>query len=185
VLTTDRHPNELRGIKDRLISRFQSGLIVDIHAPDLETRIAILAKQAEDDGLDIPFEVTELVAFSVKNDVRRMKAVLIRLLALSSIKHVDITMEMAKQVLVDMLGKSAFNKVNINHVIKHVSKTMKVSERQLFGKGRTQNVALARQTAMFLARELTNLSLINIGSKFGGRDHSTVIHACKTIENKI
>ncbi len=185
VLTTDRHPNELRGIKDRLVSRFQSGLIVDIQAPDLETRIAILSKQAEDDGLDIPHDVTEFIAFSVKHDVRRMKAVLIRLLALSSIKHIDITMEMAKQVLVDMLGKSAFNKISINHVVKYVGKAMKISERQLFGKGRKQNVALARQTAMFLARELTDLSLTNIGARFGGRDHSTVIHACKTIENKI
>jgi chromosomal replication initiator protein len=185
VLTADRHPNELKGIKDRLVSRFQSGLIVDIQAPDLETRIAILSKQADDDCLDIPYDVTEFIAFSVKNDVRRMKAVLIRLLALSSISHLDITMEMAKKVLVDMLGKSAFNKVNIDHVIKCVSKEMKVSERQMSGKGRKQNVAIARQTAMFLARELTDLSLINIGSHFGGRDHSTVIHACKTIEGKI
>ena len=185
VLTTDRHPNELTGLKDRLVSRFQSGLIVDIQPPDLETRIAILMKKAEDDGLEIPYEVVEFMAISIKSDIRSMEGALVRLLAISSLKRIDINMELAKQILEDILGKSAFTDVTIDHVIKFVSREMKVSERQLLGKGRTMEVALARQTAMYLSRELTGSSLINIGMHLGRRDHSTVIHACRNIENKM
>ncbi len=185
VLTTDRPPSELTGLKDRLVSRFQSGLIVDIQSPDLETRIAILMKKAEDDGLEIPYDVVEFIASSIKSDIRTMEGALVRLLALSSLKRVDITMDLAKKVLEDMLGKSAFADVTIDHVLKSVGKEMKVSERQIMGKGRTMEVALARQIVMYLSRELTGSSLINIGRHIGKRDHSTVIHACKTVENKM
>jgi chromosomal replication initiator protein len=185
VLTTDRPPGELKGLKDRLISRFQSGLIVDIQSPDLETRIAILMKKAEDDGLEIPYEVVEFIASSIKSDIRTMEGALVRLLALSSLKRVDITMDLAKKVLEDMLGKAAFANVTIDHVLKSVSREMKVSERQISGKGRTMEVALARQISMYLSRELTGSSLINIGRHIGRRDHSTVIHACRTVENKM
>ena len=185
ILTTDRHPNELIGLQDRLVSRFQSGLIVDIQAPDLETRIAILMKKAEDDGLEIPYEVVEFMASSIKSDIRSMEGALVRLLALSSLKRVDITMDLTMQVLEDVLGKSAFTNISIDHVLKFVSKEMKVSERQIVGKGRTMEVALARQSAMYLSRELTGSSLINIGKHIGRRDHSTVIHACKAIEKKM
>ena len=185
VLTTDRPPNELTGLQDRLVSRFQSGLIVDIQPPDLETRIAILMKKAEDDGLEIPYEVVEFMASSIKSDIRSMEGALVRLLALSSLKRVDITMELAKQVLEDILGKSAFTDVSIDHVLKFVSRELKVSERQILGKGRTMEVALARQAAMYISRELTGSSLINIGRHLGRRDHSTVIHACRAIEKKM
>ena len=185
ILTTDRHPNELIGLQDRLVSRFQSGLIVDIQAPDLETRIAILMKKAEDDGLEIPYEVVEFMASSIKSDIRSMEGALVRLLALSSLKRVDITMDLTMQVLEDVLGKTAFTNISIDHVLKFVSKEMKVSERQIVGKGRTMEVALARQSAMYLSRELTGSSLINIGKHIGRRDHSTVIHACKAIERKM
>ena len=185
VLTTDRPPSELTGLKDRLVSRFQSGLIVDIQSPDLETRIAILMKKAEDDGLEIPYDVVEFIASSIKSDIRTMEGALVRLLALSSLRRVDVTMELAKKVLEDMLGKSAFVDVTIDHVLKSVGKEMKVSERQIMGKGRTMEVALARQIVMYLSRELTGSSLINIGRHIGKRDHSTVIHACKTVENKM
>jgi chromosomal replication initiator protein len=160
-------------------------LIVDIQSPDLETRIAILMKKAEDDGLEIPYEVVEFIASSIKSDIRTMEGALVRLLALSSLKNVDITMELAKKVLEDMLGKAAFTNVTIDHVLKSVSREMKVSERQISGKGRTMEVALARQISMYLSRELTGSSLINIGRHIGRRDHSTVIHACRTVEKKM
>ena len=185
VMTTDRHPNELRGLKNRLISRFQSGLIVDIQSPDLETRIAILLKKADSEGLEIPFEIIEFIASSITENVRDLEGALIRLLAFASLKRQDITMVLAKQVILDIMGASAFQNITIDHVLKVVSKKMRVTERQLIGKGRTMEVAIARQTAMYLSRELTNSSLINIGLHFGGRDHSTVIHACKTIEKKM
>ena len=175
VLTTDKHPTELVGLKDRLISRFQSGLIADIQSADLETRIAILLKEAQEGGLEIPYNIVEFIATSIKNDIRAMKGALIRLLAISSLKRIDINMDLAKEVLEDMLGKSTFNNVTINHVIKYVSRELKISEKQLIGKGRTMEVAMARQIAMYLCREYTSSSLTNIGLYFGKRDHSTVI----------
>ena len=185
VMTTDRHPNELSGLKNRLISRFQSGLIVDIQSPDLETRIAILLKKADSEGLEIPFEIIEFIASSITENVRDLEGALIRLLAFASLKRQDINMALAKQVILDIMGSSAFQNITIDHVLKLVSKEMRITERQLIGKGRTMEVAIARQSAMYLSRELTNSSLINIGLHFGGRDHSTVIHACKTIEKKM
>tara|TARA_S200000501_G_scaffold378881_1_gene444499 strand:+ start:4374 stop:5735 length:1362 start_codon:yes stop_codon:yes gene_type:complete len=185
VMTTDRHPNELRGLKNRLISRFQSGLIVDIQPPDLETRIAILMKKADSEGLEISFDIIEFIASSITENVRDLEGALIRLLAFASLKRQDINMVLAKQVILDIMGTSAFENITIDHVLKVVSKEMRITERQLIGKGRTMEVAIARQSAMYLSRELTNSSLINIGLHFGGRDHSTVIHAHKTIEKKI
>ena len=185
VMTTDRHPNELRGLKNRLISRFQSGLIVDIQPPDLETRIAILMKKADSEGLEISFEIIEFIASSITENVRDLEGALIRLLAFASLKRQDINMILAKQVILDIMGTTAFQKITIEHVLKIVSKEMRVTERQLIGKTRTMEIAIARQTAMYLSRELTSSSLVNIGLYFGGRDHSTVIHACKTIEKKI
>jgi len=185
VMTTDRHPNELRGLKNRLISRFQSGLIVDIQPPDLETRIAILLKKADSENLDIPFEIIEYIASSITENVRDLEGALIRLLAFASLKRQDITMNLAKQVILDIMGASAFQNITIDHVLKTVSKEMRITERQMIGKGRTMDVAMARHTAMYLSRELTSSSLINIGLHFGRRDHSTVIHACKTIDKKM
>ena len=185
VLTTDKHPTELVGLKERLISRFQSGLIVDIQSADLETRIAILLKEAQEGGLEISYNIVEFIATSIKSDIRAMKGALIRLLAISSLKRIDINMDLAKEVLEDILGKSTFNNVTINHVIKYVSRELKISEKQLIGKGRTMEVAIARQIAMYLCREYTSSSLTNIGLYFGKRDHSTVIHACRNIEKKM
>ena len=184
VLTTDRHPSELKGLKERLISRFQSGLVVDIQPPDLETRIAILMKKAEDDGLEIPYDVTEFIAEAIVGDIRAMEGALVKLLALSSLRREDITMNLAQQVLKNLLGDNSFADITIDKIIKYVCREMKISERQLLGKSRTMEVALARQLAMYLSKELTNASLANIGSHIGGRDHSTVIHACKNIDKK-
>ena len=185
VLTTDCHPSELKGLKDRLVSRFQSGLIVDIQPPDLETRIAILMKKAENDGLEIPYDVTEFIAEAIVGDIRAMEGALVKLLAFSSLRREDININLAKQVLKNLMGNNSFMNLSIEMIVKYVCRNMKVSERQIISKSRTMDVALARQLAMFLAKELTNASLANIGSNIGGRDHSTVIHACKNIDKKI
>ncbi len=185
VMTTDRHPNELRGLKSRLISRFQSGLVVDIQPPDLETRIAILMKKAETESLEISFDIIEFIASNITENVRDLEGALIRLLAFASLKRHDIDMPLAKQVIMDIKGSTAFQAISVDQVLKMTAKDFMVSERQLIGKGRKMEVALARQTAMYLSREFTSSSLINIGLHFGGRDHSTVIHACKTIEKKM
>tara|TARA_Y100000590_G_scaffold468024_1_gene649034 strand:- start:1008 stop:2390 length:1383 start_codon:yes stop_codon:yes gene_type:complete len=185
ILTTDRHPSKLKGLKDRLVSRFQSGLIVDIQPPDLETRIAILMKKGEDDGLEIPYDVTEFIASAIKGDIRTMEGALVKLLALSSLRREEITINLAKHVLKNILGDISFTTISINQIIRFICREMKVSERQIMGKTRVMNIALSRQIAMYFCKELTESSLANIGMNIGGRDHSTVVHACKTIEKKM
>ena len=185
AMTLDRPPSELHGLTDRLISRFQSGLIVDIHPPDLETRIAILMRKAEAESLDIPYEATEYIAQCIKSNVRDLEGALIRLLAYSSLRREEITLGLAKQVVQQILGKKATRQVRVDEVIRAVAAEYGLREVLLAGKGRKQEVAHARQVAMYLARDLTGASLVAIGLHFAGRDHSTVIHACRTIERKM
>ncbi|MFQ6675351.1 MAG: chromosomal replication initiator protein DnaA [Fidelibacterota bacterium] len=185
VLTTDRHPRELYGLKDRLVSRFQSGLIVDVVAPNLETRIAILQKKAEEDNLNIPYEITEFIATNIRDNIRELEGALIKLLAYSSLSHSDVTMELARRALKETLGRSGLYSLTIDDIIKGVSASTNVPENKLIGKGRKMEVALARQIAMFLCRDLVGASLESIGLHFGGRDHTTVMHACRRIEGKM
>tara|TARA_Y100001954_G_scaffold161468_1_gene171467 strand:+ start:189 stop:1553 length:1365 start_codon:yes stop_codon:yes gene_type:complete len=185
VLTVDKHPNELLGIKERLVSRFQSGLMVDIQPPDLETRIAILMNEAEQNNINLSYKITEYIASSIVSDVRKMKGVLVRLLAISSLKQVDIDSKLVQQVVREMVGEKEFNTISIKEISKHVASKMNISERLIRGKSRRQEIALARQIIMYLSRELTNLPLSKIGENIGKRDHSTVVHACKLIEKKI
>lgn len=185
VLTTDRHPSELYGLKDRLVSRFQSGLTVDIQKPNLETRIAILQSKAEQDSLDIPDEITEFLAKNIKDNIRVMEGALVKLLAYSSLFHMPITLDLARKVLKETLGRDDIKVLNIEDIIRGVSGATNVSENKLISRGRTMEVAQARQIAMYLCRELVGTSLGDIGLHFGGRDHSTVIHACRNIEKKM
>jgi len=168
-----------------LISRFQSGLVVDIQPPDLETRIAILMNKAEHDQLEIPYDVMEFVASNIQGDIRTLEGALVNLLALSSLKKEDINLSLAKLVLEKHVGKQKMNQINVKHVIKRVADEMKIKEKDIVGKGRSMEVALARQISMYVAKKVINTSLANIGKQIGKRDHSTVIHACKTIEQKI
>ena len=185
ILTSDNHPNKMSGFKERLISRFQSGLVIDIQPPDLETRIAILMNKAEHDQLEIPYEVMEFMASNIQGDIRTLEGALVNLLALSSLKKEDINLNLAKLVLEKHVGKTKMNEINIEQIIKMVALKMKVKEKEIIGKGRSMEVAFARQVCMFIAKKLINSSLANIGQKIGKRDHSTVIHACKNIEKKI
>ena len=185
ILTADKHPNQMDGFKDRLISRFQSGLVIDIQPPDLETRIAILMNKAEHDGLEIPYDVMEFVASNIEGDVRTLEGALVNLLALSSLKKEDITLSLAKIVLAKHIGTRQLNQITVKQIIQIVAKTMRVKEKEILGKGRNMQTALARQICMFLSKKLINLSLSSIGAQIGKRDHSTVIHAYKTIEKKM
>ena len=185
ILTSDNHPNKMSGFKERLISRFQSGLVIDIQPPDLETRIAILMNKAEHDQLEIPYEVMEFMASNIQGDIRTLEGALVNLLALSSLKKEDINLNLAKLVLEKHVGKTKMNQINIEEIIKIVALKMKVKEKEIIGKGRSMEVAFARQLCMFIAKKLINSSLANIGQQIGKRDHSTVIHACKNIEKKI
>ena len=184
ILTSDKHPNKMEGFTERLISRFQSGLVIDIQPPDLETRIAILMNKAEHDGLEIPYEVLEFMASSIKGDVRTLEGALVNLLAISSLKREDIDLSLAKIVLEKHVGSKKINQISIQNIIKTVCNIMRVKEKEVLGKGRSMEIALARQVCMFIAKEKTNLSLANIGKQIGNRDHSTVIHAYKNIIQK-
>ena len=185
VLTTDRHPNDLTHLKRRLVSRFQSGLIVDIQPPDLETRIAILMSKASNENLDIPYDVTEFIATSITNDIRSMEGALVKLLALASLTRQDITIDLAKKVIEDVLGQDAIKQISIKRIIAAVAKKYNLNEKKIIGKSRQMELVFARHVAMFLCRDLTKTSLNSIGVFFNNRDHSTVIHACKTIEEKM
>jgi len=185
VLTSDRAPKELSGMEERLLSRFQAGLIADIQPPNLETRIAILQHKAQEDDIDIPYDILEFLAVNIKSNVRELEGSLIRLLAFSSLSNTDITIDLAKKVLHDIVGSAAPSTVSIDDIQRITGEVMGVDNSALIGKGRKMEVALARQIAMYLCRDLTSSSLKTIGLHFGGRDHSTVVHACKVIEERL
>jgi chromosomal replication initiator protein len=180
VLTSDRPPKEIPTLEERLVSRFEWGLVTDIQAPDLETRIAILRKKAEDDGLEIPDEVLEFIASNVRSNIRELEGSLIRLLAFSSLTDSDLSIDLARNVLKDFL-KSHDKIVTVEQIQKAVSDHFGIPEEAMKVKKRTSSLAYPRQIAMYLSRDLTSLSLSEIGNRFGGRDHTTVMHACEKI----
>ena len=189
VLTTDKHPMELKGMQKRMLSRFQSGLAVDVQPPDLETRIAILKEKAEDENLAIPFDVITYIAKNIKSNVRELEGALIRLMAQSSLLKVDVNLDLARQMLSDITaGKSekvAPTSVSIDNIQEILGQKYDISLDTLVSKSRKKEVAEARMVAMYFARKLTDLSLKKIGLYFGGRDHSTVVHACKKVGEQI
>ncbi|MCX7983872.1 MAG: chromosomal replication initiator protein DnaA [Bacteroidetes bacterium] len=184
VLSSDVPPKELKGLDERLISRFQSGLIADIQPPDLETRIAILRKKSEENQLELPQDVVEFIAVNVTSNVRELEGCLISLLARASLENREITVDLARDVL-RVVVQNIRTPITIEHIQKAVSQYFDIPLDLLRGKSRRQEIVHARQIAMYLAKELTNSSLKTIGLHFGGRDHSTVIHACQTVDEII
>jgi chromosomal replication initiator protein len=183
VLTSDRQPKEIPDIEERLRSRFESGLIADIQAPDLETRIAILRKKAEFWAIRLPDDVAAFLASMMKNNIRELEGGLVKLGAVSSLTNTEITEEMAKNELKYLIDGR--NKVITNELVqKVVADAFGVRVSDLKSKRRTKAVVLPRQVAMYLCRTLVGTSLPETGRLFGGKDHSTVIHACKVIEEK-
>tara|TARA_Y100000996_G_C22519343_1_gene641788 strand:+ start:171 stop:1529 length:1359 start_codon:yes stop_codon:yes gene_type:complete len=185
ILTTDRHPRKLVGLQERLVSRFQSGLIADIQPPDLETRIAIIMNEAKHGGIDIDYSIVEFIANSVTKDIRVMKSLLVRLQALSTLKNIDIDIGLCKAVITENLGNVKLQNISFVQILSYVAKKYNINKKRILGKTRNQETVAARQIVMFLTRSLTNLSLKNIGRELGGRDHSTVIHSCNLVEKKI
>src|SRR3954467_2148237 len=184
VLTSDRPPSEIPGLEARLVSRFQWGMVADIEMPDLEHRIAILRQKAELDHLEltIPDEVIRFIAENVRSSIRALEGSIIKLLAYASLKHREITVEVARDALRDKLkameGQPAGAPALNTHVIQQaVAKDWGVTTEGLRSKTRTKNLTVPRQVAMYLMRELLGMQLVEIGASFGGRDHSTVIHS--------
>ncbi len=181
VLTSDRPPKELKGMEERLTSRFQWGLVVDIQPPDLETRIAILQKKAEENNLRLPQEIIHLFATNITSNIRELEGSLIRLFAISSLQGKDITTDLAKSVLKDLSLGSKRN-LSIEEIQRIVCEHYSIPEDLIRAKNRKKEIALARQVSMYLAKRMTHHSLKTIGLHFGGRDHSTVVHAIQTID---
>jgi chromosomal replication initiator protein len=181
VLTSDVSPQEIIGLQDRLISRFQWGLCVDIQPPDLETRVAILKKKAEEDNLNIPENILYVIAEKVSSNIRELEGIIIKLLAYASITKSDISIDLVRSVLKES-GKIQNTKISLDEIIEKVGEYYKVPVDKIREKDRRKEVAHCRQIGMYIAKNLTKNSLKTIGLNFGGRDHSTVIHAIHTIE---
>jgi chromosomal replication initiator protein len=184
VVTSDRPPREIPSLEERLVSRFQWGLVVDIQAPELETRIAILKKKSEMDGINVPEDVIFYIANNIRTNIRELEGSLVRLLALASLTNTEINLSTAKDMLDSIIG-SKKNQISFQSILRTVADYFDVSEESLVGKRRTASVALPRQVAMYIVRELTSFSLKEIGGKFGGRDHTTVLHAYDKISKMI
>jgi chromosomal replication initiator protein len=184
ILSSDRAPKELKGLDDRLLSRFQWGLTSDIQPPDLETRIAILRKKSESDGIELPQDVVEYIATNVTSNIRELEGCLISLLARASLEGRDVGVDLAREVLRVVVG-DVKSPITIEEIQRVVCEYFGIPEDLMRGKTRKQEIVNARQIAMYLSKILTNSSLKTIGLHFGGRDHSTVIHAYQSVEDQM
>ena len=185
VISSDRPPKEIPTLEDRLRSRFEWGLITDITPPDLETRIAILRKKAKADGLDIPNEAMLYIANQIDSNIRELEGALIRVVAYSSLINKDINADLAAEALKDIIPSSKPKVITILEIQKVVGEYFNIKLEDFTAKKRTKSIAFPRQIAMYLSRELTDFSLPKIGEEFGGRDHTTVIHAHEKISKLI
>lgn len=181
IISSDRPPKEIPTLEDRLRSRFEWGLITDVQPPDLETRIAILRKKAIADNLDVPSEVLAFIADRVDTNIRELEGALIRVVAYSALMNQPVTPELASEALKDIMPDSRPKVISIQDIQQAVSTYYRLRVDDLKSKKRTKTVAFPRQIAMYLCRELTDYSLPKIGEDFGGRDHTTVIHAHEKI----
>ena len=182
ALTSDLPPHELAGLQDRLISRFQWGLCVDIQPPNFETRVAILKKKAEEDNLNIGENILYFIAEQVISNVRELEGVIIKLLAYASITKSDITIDLVRSVLKETDKNHKLN-ISLDEIIEKVGEYYQIPVNKIREKDRRKEVALCRQVGMYVSKFMTKYSLKTIGLHFGGRDHSTVIHAIKNVEN--
>lgn len=183
IISSDRPPREIETLEDRLRSRFDQGLTADIQTPDLETRMAILRTKAASDNIVLPTEVITLLATNIATNIREIEGAYNKIVAYTSLMHMPITVETAQKVLSDMGNDIKTRTITYEGIIKVVADHYNVKQDELFNKKRTQNIAFPRQVAMYLCRELADLSYPRIGELFGGRDHTTVIHAYEKISN--
>ena len=182
VLTSDKAPVEMQGMEQRLLSRFKWGLSADLGTPDLETRIAILEKKMYGSGIELPREVVEYLAYSINTNVREIEGALNTLLAQASLNKKAITLELAKQ-MVDKFVRSTAREVSIEYIQKVVCDYFDLPIEMLKSKTRKREVVQARQISMYFSKKMTKSSLANIGAHCGGKDHATVLHACRTVVN--
>jgi len=182
VLTSDKPPVELKGMEPRLLSRFKWGLAADLQVPDLETRIAILQNKLYEDGIEMPYEVVEYLAYSITTNIREMEGALISILAQSTLNKKAITLELARQ-MIDKFVKSTTREISIDYIQKVVCDYFSLPLEQINSKTRKREIVQARQIAMFFSKKHTKSSLATIGLHCGNKDHATVLHACRTVNN--
>jgi chromosomal replication initiator protein len=184
VITSDKFPKEIPGLEDRLRNRFEWGLIADIQPPDMETRVAILEKKAEAEGVQLPHDVAIFLASNIDSNVRELEGSLTRLGAFASLTKASLTVDLAREVLQNTL-KGSQKEISVENIQKTICDYYNLKLGDLKAKRRTKNIAVPRQVAMYLCRKHTEASFPTIGYKFGGRDHSTVIHASKAVERRL
>ncbi|MEA3494538.1 MAG: chromosomal replication initiator protein DnaA [Bacteroidota bacterium] len=184
VLTSDRSPKDIQGLEERLLSRFKWGLSADLQKPDFETRIAIFENKMYADGIEMPRDVVEYIAYHVNTSVRELEGALISILAQASYNKKEMSVDLAKEVLKGFIRKSSKD-LTIEHIQRLVADHLNISIDDIKAKTRKREIVQARQISMFFSKKLTNSSLCVIGKHFGGRDHSTVIHACQTVNDLI
>ncbi|MCT8977617.1 chromosomal replication initiator protein DnaA [Clostridium sp. CX1] len=185
ILSSDRPPKEIPTLEDRLRSRFEWGLIADIQPPDFETRMAILKKKADVENLNIPNEVMVYIATKIKANIRELEGALIRIVAFSSLTNKEISVDLASEALKDIISSKQSKQVTIDLIQDVVANYFSLKVDDLKSSRRTRNIAFPRQIAMYLCRKLTDMSLPKIGEEFGGRDHTTVIHAYEKISENL
>jgi chromosomal replication initiator protein len=184
IITCDKPPKDLTGLEERLLSRFKWGLSADLQVPDLETRMAILKKKIYSDGIDLSGDVIEYVAHNIDNNVRELEGAMVSLLAQSTLNKKDIDLHLAKSMLKNFI-KNSSKEISIEYIQKLVCEYFEVPIEMVKSKTRKREIVQARQISMYLAKSHTKTSLKSIGVFFGGRDHSTVIYACQTVEDLI
>jgi len=184
ILTSDKPPIEMQGIEQRLLSRFKWGLSADLQAPDFDTRIKILRHKIYHDGIDMKDDIIEYIASNITVNIRELEGALISLLAQSTLNKKEINISLARQVI-DKLVKNSKKEISVDYIQKIVCDYFEISPDQLHSKTRKREIVQARQIAMYFSKSLTKASLASIGSQIGGKDHATVLHACKTVNNLI
>ena len=185
ILCADRSPAEIDGIEERLLSRFRWGLSADVQPPDLETRIAILQNHADRVSLELPYDVVDFIAYNVKDNIRLLEGAINRLLALSQISNRPVDLALAQEALHEIIDRRVRKTISAEGIRDMVAESFGIEVEALIGKSRKRPIVDARQVAMFFCKRLTQLSLEAIGKRFGGRDHSTVIHACRAVQARL
>jgi len=184
VVTSDKFPRDIENFEERLRSRFEWGLIADIQSPDTETKVAILNKKAEIENIDLPLDVAFFIASNAEDSVRSLEGALIRIGAFASLNNVPVTIGLAKEVVGHML-RDKKGVITIDMILKEVSSYFSIRASDIRSSKRTKSIMLPRQIAIYLSRKLTDCSLVSIGERFGGKDHATIIHSVKKIDNEI
>jgi chromosomal replication initiator protein len=185
VLTCDRPASEIQGLEQRLVSRFEWGLVTDLQPPDVEMRLAILQKKAKVMGVELPDDIINFLANRIRTNIRRLEGALIRVASYASLTGKPISVEVVEGLLREVLHEEGRFAINIDAIQKKVAEHFDIRIADMTSKRRPENIAFPRQIAMYLAREMTQSSLISIGEAFGGRDHGTVIHACRLVKDRM